>query len=114
MGSQTDVVDVRTGAAVLDQEIGHAFDGKRADLADIGGIVEDTGGKGFVKLKGLIDELDRGNQHIVKGSRFRAQIKCRRNMRLVWQSLWAIREWIAATRCYKRSTPLESPYSKED
>ena len=66
---------MRTGAAVLDQKIGLAFDRKRTYLSDIGGVVQDTGGNGLIELKGLVDKLDRSNQHIVKGSRFVAQIK---------------------------------------
>lgn len=75
MGPQPDIVDMRVGAAVLDQEIGRAFYRKRTDLADIGGKVQGTGRYGLIELKGLVDKLDRGNQHIVKRSRFAAEIK---------------------------------------
>ena len=75
MRPEADVVYVGVGAAVLDQQVGDALDGERAYLADVGGVVKHTGSDDFVELKGLIDELERGNQHIVKGSRFVAQIK---------------------------------------
>jgi hypothetical protein len=75
MGPQADVVDVGVGAAVFDQEVGDAIDREWAYLADVGSVVEDAGSDDFVELKGLVDELERGNQHRVKGSRFAAQIK---------------------------------------
>ena len=52
-----------------------AIDGKRADLTDVGGVVEHSGSDDFGELKGLIDELKGGNQHIIKVSRFTPQIK---------------------------------------
>ena len=55
---------------MLDQQIGDAFHRQRTDLTDVGGVVQHTGSDGFIELKRLIDELERGNQHIVKGSRF--------------------------------------------
>jgi hypothetical protein len=66
---------VGVGAAVLDQQIGHAIDRQRSYLPDIGGIVQHTGGNDLIELKGFIDELERGNQHNIKVSRFAAQIK---------------------------------------
>ncbi len=57
------------------EEVGDAFDGQGADLADVGGVVEHAGSDGFVELKGLVDELEGGDQHTIKGSRFAAQIK---------------------------------------
>jgi hypothetical protein len=61
LGAEADVVDVGVGAAVLDEEVGLAFDGERANLVDVGGVVQGTGGDGLVELKRLIDELERGN-----------------------------------------------------
>ena len=40
---------------MLDEEVGLAFDGQRAYLMDVGGVVQDAGGDGFVELKGLVD-----------------------------------------------------------
>jgi hypothetical protein len=53
-GADADVVDVGVGGAVLDEEIGLAFDGERANLVDVGGVVQDAGGDGFVEVKGLV------------------------------------------------------------
>lgn len=63
------------GAAVFDQQIGDAIDRQRSHLPDVGGIVQYTGSNDFIELKRLINELERGNQHTIKGSRFAAQIK---------------------------------------
>ena len=60
---------------MLDQKIGYALDGKGADLANVGGIVQHTGSNGLLELEGLVDKLERGNQHEVKVSRFGAQSK---------------------------------------
>ena len=60
---------------MLDQKIGHALHRKRTHLANVGGIVQHTGSDRFIEFKRLINELDRGNQHKVKVSRFGAQIK---------------------------------------
>src|SRR5271168_2737323 len=60
---------------MLDQQIGDTFDRKRTYLPDVGGVVEHAGSNGLIELKRLIDELERGYQHIVKGSRFAPQIK---------------------------------------
>jgi hypothetical protein len=59
---------------MLDQKIGHAFDRKRTDLADVGGVVQHTGSDGLLELKRLIDKLERGNQHKLRlaGSRHRS------------------------------------------
>jgi hypothetical protein len=59
---------------VLDQQIGHAIDRQRSYLPDIGGIVQHTGSNDLIELKRFIDELERGNQHNIKVSRFAAQI----------------------------------------
>jgi hypothetical protein len=59
--AEADVVDVATGAAVLDDEVGFAFDGHGAKLADVGGVVEDSGSDGFVDLERLVYELDWGD-----------------------------------------------------
>jgi hypothetical protein len=55
LGAEADVVDVGVGAAVLDEEVGLAFDGQRTYLMDVGGVVQGTGGDGFVKLERRID-----------------------------------------------------------
>ncbi len=60
---------------MLDQKIGHALHWKRTNLPDVGGIVQHTGSNRLIELKRLINELDRGNQHKIKVSRFAAQIK---------------------------------------
>jgi hypothetical protein len=75
MGTQADVVHMRVGTAVFDQKVGDAIDRERTDLTDVGGVVEHTGGDDFVELKRLIDELEGGDQHTLKVSRFAAQIK---------------------------------------
>jgi hypothetical protein len=75
MRPQPDVVHMRTGAAMFDQKIGHPLHRKRTNLPDIGSIVQNTGSNRLIELKRLINELDRGNQHKVKVSRFAAQIK---------------------------------------
>jgi hypothetical protein len=59
--AEADVVDVATGAAMFDDEVGLAFDGHRAKLTDVGGVVEGSGGDGFVDLEGFVYELDRGD-----------------------------------------------------
>lgn len=75
MCPQPDVVHMRIGAAMLDQKIGHAFDRQRTHLPNVGGIVQHTGSNRLIELKRLINELEGGNQHKVKVSRFAAQIK---------------------------------------
>jgi hypothetical protein len=75
VGPQADIVDVGVGAAVFDQEIGDAVDGEGAYLADVGGVVEYTGSNDLVELKRLVDELEGGNEHDIKVSRFAAQRK---------------------------------------
>jgi hypothetical protein len=74
LGAEADVVDVGVGAAVLDEEVGLAFDGQGAYLVDVGGIVQGTGGDGFIELERLIDELERGNKHVFKGSRLGVEV----------------------------------------
>lgn len=66
LGPEADVVDVGVGAAVLDEEVGQPFDGERAYLVDVGGVVQGTGGDGFIELERLINELERGNQHVLR------------------------------------------------
>lgn len=75
MGPQPDVVDMRIGAAMFDQEVSNAIDRQRTYLPDVGGVVKHAGSDDLVELQRLIDELKRGNQHTVKVSRFAAQIK---------------------------------------
>ena len=51
-GAEADVVDLRVGAAlfaaVLDEEVGLAFYRERRDLADVGGVFEESGSDGLV------------------------------------------------------------------
>ena len=54
-GAEADVVDVGVGGAVLNEEIGLAFDREWAYLVDVGGVVQDAGGDGFVEVEGLVD-----------------------------------------------------------
>ena len=61
MRPQPDVIHMRTGTAMLNQKIGHAFHRKRTHLTDISSIVQYTGGNRLIELKQLINELDRGN-----------------------------------------------------
>src|SRR5579871_820269 len=60
-GPEADVVDMTTGAAVFNDEVGLAFHGHRAELADVGGVVEDSGGDGFLDLERFVYELDWGD-----------------------------------------------------
>jgi hypothetical protein len=53
--ADADVVDVRVGGAVLDEEVGLALDGQWAYLVDVGGVVQGTGSEGFVEVEGLVD-----------------------------------------------------------
>ena len=53
-GAEADVVDVTARAAALDDEVGLAFDGKGAYLAEVGGVVEGAGGDGFVEVERLV------------------------------------------------------------
>jgi hypothetical protein len=66
---------VGAGAAVLNQEIGDAIDGEGTHLTDVGGIIERTGSNDLAELKRLVDELEWGNQHGIKGSRFASRRK---------------------------------------
>ncbi len=52
-GAEADVVDVGVGGAVLDEEVGLPFDGHRAYLMDVRGVVE--GGEGFVEVERLVN-----------------------------------------------------------
>jgi hypothetical protein len=55
VGADADVVDVGVGGAVLDEEVGLAVDGEWTYLVDVGGVVQDAGGDGFVELQGFVD-----------------------------------------------------------
>ena len=66
---------MRAGAAVLDQQIGHTIDRQRPNLTNVRSVVQHTGSNHFIKLKRFINELERGNQHNIKVSRFSPQIK---------------------------------------
>jgi hypothetical protein len=54
-GADADVVDVGVGGAVLDEEVSLSFDGEWANLMNVGGVIKDTGGDGFVEVEGLVD-----------------------------------------------------------
>jgi hypothetical protein len=60
-GAEADVVDVHVGAAMLDEEVGLAFDGKGAYLMDVRGVVQGTRGDGLVEQEGFVDKLERGD-----------------------------------------------------
>jgi hypothetical protein len=62
-GAEADVLDEVAGAAVLDDEFGLAFYGEGTDLADVGGVVDDAFGDGFVEEERFIDELCGGDDH---------------------------------------------------
>jgi hypothetical protein len=66
---------MRVGGAVFNEQVGDTFDWKRTYLPNVRGIVEHAGSNGLIELKRLIDELERGYKHILKGSRFGAEIK---------------------------------------
>jgi hypothetical protein len=66
---------MRTGAAMFDQKIGYTLHRKWTNLPDVGSIFQNTGSNRLIELKRLINELDRGNQHKVKVSRFAPQNK---------------------------------------
>ncbi len=51
--AQADVGDLFAMAAVLDDEVGAASDGKRAGLRDVGGVVQRAHGDGFVEEERL-------------------------------------------------------------
>jgi len=63
VGAEADVLDEVFGAAVFEDEGGVAFEGEWADLADIGGVFDHTGGEGFVEFEGFVDELCGGDEH---------------------------------------------------
>jgi len=66
---------MRVGAAVLNKQVGDSVDWQWPYLSNIRGIVQHTGINDFAELKRLIDELEWGDQHIVKGSRLGPQVK---------------------------------------
>jgi hypothetical protein len=63
VGAEADVLDEVFGAAVFEDEGGVAFEAERADLADVGGVFDHTGGEGFVEFEGFVDELCGGDEH---------------------------------------------------
>ena len=75
MRPKSDVVHMRIGAAMLNQQIGDAVDRQRAHLPNISRIVQRTRSNDLIELKGLVNELERSNQHNINVSRFAAQIK---------------------------------------
>jgi len=56
---------------VLDKEIGAANHGKRANLRDVGSVVERALRDGFVEEERFYFELKGGNEHNVKGRAMR-------------------------------------------
>ena len=62
-GAEADVGDLVVVAAVLDDEVGAAGDGHGADLGDVWGVFERTGGDGFVEEERFLLELERGDEH---------------------------------------------------
>ena len=61
VGAEADVVDEVVGAAVFDDQFGSTFYGEGAGLAEVGGVVECSGGDGFVEFEGFVYELERGD-----------------------------------------------------
>ena len=53
-------------AAVLQDEVSATDDGKRANLRDVGGVVERAGRNGFVEKERFLFELERSDEHVVK------------------------------------------------
>jgi hypothetical protein len=103
LGADADIVDVGIGAAVLDKKVCLTFHGKRAHLLDVGSVIEGTGSDGLLKFEGLIYELERGNQHIIKGSRLEVEVKSesRNAVALLGErgSIWlASRRWPGCLR----------------
>jgi hypothetical protein len=65
-GAQADVGDLLAVTAVFDDEVGAAGDGERADLGDVGGVVERAGKDGFREEEGLFFELEGGDEHTLR------------------------------------------------
>jgi hypothetical protein len=63
LGADTDVFYLAVAAAMLNQEVGLALDGQRAQLVEIDCEFQDAGSDGFVELKRLVSKLDRSNEH---------------------------------------------------
>ncbi len=66
-GAQADVGDLLAVAAVFDDEVGAAGDRQRADLGDVGGVVERAGRDGFGEEERLLFELEGSDEHDIKG-----------------------------------------------
>lgn len=62
-GAQANIFDDFFMAAALDDEVSLAFDGERANLADVGGVLEGVGGDGLVEMEGLVLEVDGFDEH---------------------------------------------------
>ena len=56
-GAEANVGDFLAVAAVLDDEVGAAGDGQRANLGDVGRVFEGADGNGFVEQERLFFEL---------------------------------------------------------
>jgi hypothetical protein len=74
-GAEADVVDVAAGATVLDEEVSLAFDRHGAKLADVGSVVEGTGGDGLVDPERLVYELNGGYEHYLTVCRLKVTVK---------------------------------------
>ena len=61
VGTEADVVDEVSGATVFDDEFGPALYGEGAGLAEVGCVLEGSGGDGFVEFEGFVYELERGD-----------------------------------------------------
>jgi hypothetical protein len=66
-GADADVLDDLLGAAMFDDEVGFAADGEWAYLAGIGCVVDCAGGDGLVEEERFILQVERSDEHEVKG-----------------------------------------------
>jgi len=80
-GAQANVRNLLTMTAVLDEEIGAANHGKRANLRDIGGVVQRSGRDRFVEEERLVFELEGGDEHMVKPRAVRGRGQWARSLR---------------------------------
>ena len=61
VGADADVLDDFLGSAMLDDEVGFALDGERAELAGVGSVVDGLGSDLLVEFEGFVLELERGD-----------------------------------------------------
>jgi hypothetical protein len=64
--ADANVGDLFAVTAVLDDEVGTANDGQRANLRDVCGVIKRTGGDRFVEEERLVFELEGSDEHEVK------------------------------------------------